>query len=389
MPTPLDYSYRVVKPFAYENTTPPVHQKSYVNSIKFKPTHTLSGAASGGSVGGVYGAAAGAAVGLASDIWQAIYAKKRAKEANEEARRAADVAAARSSQEARAARAYNSEQSQIRRMRMAGLSPGLAYGQMSPSSAVAAPQDKAEVYKSDTPKFDNESILHALQLLINQQNANTQQAQQISTSNLQDTQATLNRIEQGYKAQLGLAEISSLLANKDLTDEQKLSLIAKRMPEIQLLQSQSNLADANARSANANANVVENTGIPLANSQIAANTASAALSEQQKKSLSLTYDIDAQEWKQLSAFLDEYGYGEMMAPIVLKAVNSLANNSGQTMNTILNNLTQFSGKIGDWVMDYLGLNSEFIETDSHSYDEERGRDYRSGHESHTRTKKRK
>ena len=358
MPTPLDYSYRVVKPFAYENTTQPYHPKGYVNGTKFKGFGTMAGASVGGFAGGVYGAALGAAVGLGTDIWQALYAKKRAKEANEEARKAASEASSRSSAEARAARAYNSEQAQIRRMRMAGLSPGLAYGQMSPSTAVAAPQEKADVHKADTPKFDNESILHALQLLINQQNANTQQAQQISTSNLQDTQATLNRIEQGYKAQLGLAEISSLLANKDLTDEQKLSLIAKRMPEIQLLQSQSNLADANARSANANANVVENTGISLADSQIAANTASAALSEQQKKSLMLAYDIDLQEWKQLSAFLDEYGYGEMMAPIVLKAVNSLANNSGQTVNTILNNLTQFSGRIGDWIMDYLNLDSK-------------------------------
>lgn len=273
MPSPLEYSYRVIKPFALENSTPPVHQKSYVNGTRFKPSNTLGGAATGGSFGGVYGAAAGAAVGLVSDIWQAVYAKKRAKEANEEARRAADVASARASQEARIARAYNSEQSQIRRMRMAGLSPGLAYGQMSPSTATAAPQEKADVYKSDTPKFDNESILHALQLLINQQNANTQAAAQVSTSDLQSTQAQLNRIESQFKAQEKLAGISAVLAQKDLTDEEKLSVISKRLPEIELLTSQSNLAYSNANLANQNAAYVG----PLADSLMNLQDSEAAL----------------------------------------------------------------------------------------------------------------
>ena len=271
---PRTYSYNVVKPFAYESTTSPVGQKAHTYSTHKVGQNALGGAATG-SAFGPYGALVGAAVGLGTDLWQAHYAKKRAKEANEESRRAASEASARSSAEARAARSYNSEGAQIRRMRMAGLSPGLAYGQMSPSTAVAAPQEKADVSKADTPKFDNESILHALQLLINQQNANTQLAAQQSTSNLQDTQATINRIEAQYKAQEKLSLISSVLAQKDLTDEQKLSIIAKRMPEIELLESQVNLADANARSANANANVVERTGVPLANSQIGSNVANA------------------------------------------------------------------------------------------------------------------
>lgn len=337
-------TYNVIKPFAYQTTTPPVH-----------PTGTSGSVRTGGATPFLVGAAG--AAGLVSDIWQAVYAKRRAEEANKLSFKAAADSSARASAEARVARNWNSEQAQIRRMRMAGLSPGLAYGQMSPSTAVAASQDKADVHKADTPKFDNESFLHALQLLINQQNADTQSAGQISTADLQSTQAQLNRIESQFKAQEKLAGISAVLAQKDLTDEEKLSVIAKRLPEVELLQSQANSQDAAARSANANANVVEQTGVPLANSQIAVNTSAASLSNQQRESLKLAYDIDSQEWKQLSAFLDEYGYGEMMAPIVLKAVNSLANNSGQTMNTILNNLTQFSGKISDWIIDFLGVGS--------------------------------
>ena len=153
---PTEYSYKVVKPFAYENTTSPLGQKAHTNSTS-QITSTLDGAASG-SAFGPWGAGIGAAIGLVSDLWQARYAKKRAKEANKEARRAAAESSARLSSEARAARNYNSEQAQIRRIRMAGLSPGVAYGQMSPSTAQPASQDKADVYKSDTPKFDNEQL---------------------------------------------------------------------------------------------------------------------------------------------------------------------------------------------------------------------------------------
>ena len=228
MPTPFKYpsnqlTYGVIKPFAYENSTSPVHKKASVNGTKFNGSGTLGGAGLGAVLGGPVGAGIGAAVGLGTDLWQVIAARKNSEKANEEARDAAAEQAARNSAEVRAARAYNSEQAQIRRMRMAGLSPGLAYGQMSPSTAQAASSDKADVNKADTPKFDNESVLHALQLLINQQNANTQAAAQQSTSDLQSTQATLNRIESQFAAQQKMAEISSLLANKELTDEQKIS----------------------------------------------------------------------------------------------------------------------------------------------------------------------
>lgn len=125
MPDPVQYSYNVVKPFAYENTTSPVHQKAQVNGTRFNGHGTLSGASLGGSIGGPWGAAIGAAAGLATDLWQAHFSKKAAERANKEAKKAADVAYARNAAEARAAREWNSEQSQIRRMRMAGLSPVL------------------------------------------------------------------------------------------------------------------------------------------------------------------------------------------------------------------------------------------------------------------------
>ena len=279
MPDPLSYSYNVVKPFAYETTTQPVHQKGYTNSTRNFGSGTLSGA-SAGSAFGPYGAALGGAVGLGTDIWQAIFAKRRAAEANEESRKAAAEASARLSAEARAAREYNSEQSQIRRMRMAGLSPGLAYGQMSPSTAVAASQEKADVHKSATPKFDNESILRALELLVKQQQADTAFAAQQSTSALQGSQIDLNQIDKLYRGAEYQANILATLADAGKSDAEKLEII-------KLLSSRQNNLDANTRNLNAAANVVEKTGVDLANSQIASYTASAELAKQQKDTLKL------------------------------------------------------------------------------------------------------
>lgn len=338
----------IIKPSAYMNSTAPVHEKGHANGHRFNGSGTLGGA-SVGSAFGPYGAAFGALVGLGTDIWQAVYAKKRAKEANEQAEKAADVAAARNSAEARAARNYNSEQAQIRRMRMAGLSPGLAYGQMSPSTAQAPTIDKADVQKADTPKFDNESLLHAIQLLINQQNANTQAAAQQSAANLQDTQADLNRIEQGYKAQLGLANIASLLSSKELSDQQKLNLIAKQLPEIELLQSQANATDANARQANANANVVEQTGVDLAKSQTSANKASASKSNAESQSIQFEYGISKDEYDSVVYILKNYSGSlsdsetKLMLPFVFHMLRSVADRSGSTVQSLIEQIAALPG----------------------------------------------
>lgn len=327
----------IIKPSAYQNSTVPVHQKGYANGHRFNGSGILSGAGAG-SAFGPYGAAIGAVVGLGTDIWQSIFAKKRAKEANEESKKAADVAAARNSAEARAARNYNSEQAQIRRMRMAGLSPGLAYGQMSPSTAQAPSIDKQDVNKADTPKFDNESILHAIQLLINQQNANTQAAAQESAANLQGTQADLNRIEQGYKAQLGLANIASLLSSKELNDQQKLNLIAKQLPEIELLQANANASNANARQSNAAANVVEQTGVEAAKAQIKANKSSSNLSDIEAKKVRFEYDLDKSEWKAVQELCRDFSSGDEIAPFVLRILDDMAKNSHTTIGEILKNV---------------------------------------------------
>lgn len=341
MPDPLSYSYNVVKPFAYETTTQPVHQKGYTNSTRNFGSGTLSGA-SAGSAFGPYGAALGGAVGLGTDIWQAIFAKRRAAEANEESRKAAAEASARLSAEARAAREYNSEQSQIRRMRMAGLSPGLAYGQMSPSTAVAASQEKADVHKSDTPKFDNESILRALELLVKQQQADTAFAAQQSTSALQGSQIDLNQIDKLYRGAEYQANILATLADAGKSDAEKLEII-------KLLSSRQNNLDANTRNLNAAANVVEKTGVDLANSQIASYTASAELAKQQKDTLKLEYDINEMQWNQVKSFMKEYQMGDLLTPVVMRALSSFANNTGQTISSVISSL----GSVGSSIIDII------------------------------------
>lgn len=93
---------------------------------------------------------------------------------------------------------------------------------MSPSTAQPANADKQDVTKADTPKMDNESLLHALQILINQQNANTQALSQQSTANLQSSQTDLNLIDKVYRGAEYQANIASVLAAKDKTDAEKL-----------------------------------------------------------------------------------------------------------------------------------------------------------------------
>lgn len=363
----------IIKPSAYQNSTPPTHQKGAVNGLRNSST-----GASLGSLLGPYGSFLGAAVGLGTDIWQAVYAKKRAKEANEQSAKAAQEQAARAHAESVSSREWNSEQQQIRRMRMAGLSPGLMYGQMSPSSAQQASPEQQQIHKADTPKFDNESLLRALELLVKQQQADTAQAAQESAANLQGTQADLNRIEQGYKAQLGLANIASLLSSKELTDQQKLNLIAKQLPEIELLQSQATAATANARQANATANVVEQTGVNLANSEVARNNASANLANAQKNHAILNYNIDESQWLTVQKFMKEYNLGEELAPLVMKALSSLANNTGQSIASLIQGLGRGVSSIIDGIFDLIPMPEyeEYTETEKsgsrskHGYDEQ-------------------
>lgn len=333
----------VIKPSAYANSTTPVHHKGFTNGTG---KNTLAGA-SAGSAFGPYGAAIGGLVGLGTDIWQAVYSKRRAKEANEESRRAAAVASAQNAAEARAARAYNSEQAQIRRMRMAGLSPGLAYGQMSPSTAQPATAVEQNVHKADTPKFDNESILHALQLLINQQNAETQALAQQSTAGLQGSQTQLNLIDSIYKGRQYEADIDAVLSAKDKTDAEKLELLTLLNDKQKLMQSQSSSSDAAARAAAASAAVTEQTGVDLAKSQISSNKSSASLNAQQEKSLKMQYEIDDAQWQAVQGFMKEYGYGELLTPLVMKGLSSIAQSSGTTLNAIINGLSSGAGSIID------------------------------------------
>lgn len=369
MPDPVSYSYNVVKPFAYETSTPPVHQKAYTNSTHNFGSNTASGASLGSALG-PYGALLGSAVGLGTDIWQAIYAKRRAAEANEESRKAAAQASARSSAEARAARNWNSEQQQIRRMRMAGLSPGLAYGQMSPSTAVAAPQDKADVHKADTPKFDNESILRALELLVKQQQADTALAAQQSTSALQGSQIDLNQIDKLYRGAEYQANILATLADANKSDAEKLEII-------KLLSSRQNNLDASTRNLNAAADVTEQTGVDLAKSQTASNNASAAVNTQQAAILKLTYDLDNAQWNSIQKFMKDNGFDESLAPLIMKALTSIANNSGKTLESVLSSLASLPGSVVEHYLNkFMPEYEDYIETEKsgskskYGYDEQ-------------------
>lgn len=347
----------VIKPHAYLNSTPPVHKKGFVNGTG---KNTISGASTGFSFGGPVGAAIGGVLGLGTDIWQAVYAKKRAKEANEEAKQAAARASAQNANEARAARNYNSEQAQIRRLRMAGLSPGLAYGNMSPSTAQPASAEKADISKADTPKFDNESILRALELLVKQQQADTQLAAQQSSADLQGSQTQLNLIDALTRNESNLANIRGVLSSSSLNDAQKLEVLTLLFGKKENLDvnTRKTLADAlvtegtgidlaksiigsnkaNARNANANANVTEKTGVDLANSQIFNNNTSGLLHNQMREQMEYQYNLDKDQMSALQNYMDQHGIDESYAPIVLAALQSIAVGSGTTVNKAFDDL---------------------------------------------------
>lgn len=325
----------VIKPNAYLNSTPPVHKKGFVNGTG---KNTLSGSSIGFSFGGPYGAAIGGLIGLGTDIWQAVFAKRAAKRANEESKQAAARASAQNANESRAARNYNSEQAQIRRLRMAGLSPGLAYGNMSPSTAQPASAEKQDVSKADTPKFDNESILRALELLVKEKQAETAAAAQESTAGLQSSQTQLNLIDLLTRNESNLANIRSVLSSSSLSDANKLEVLTL------LFGKQENLA-ANTRKTLADAGVTEQTGVNLANSQIASNNASAAVNNHEANILKLTYDLDNAQWQAVQNFMKSNGFDESLAPLVMKALSSIANRSGNTLESVLSSLASIPGSL--------------------------------------------
>lgn len=338
---PLDYSYKLVKPFAYERSTSPVGVRARTNSTASEEDEKDKDNKKNVS----FGSPLAAAINFATNLWTQKKADERAAIANKQAQRAAAEQANRAHAEAVSARNWNSEQSQISRLRMAGLSPGLAYGNMSPIPAQAASTDKADVTKADTPNFDTRALLEALDVMIKQQQANTAAAAQQSTSNLQASQTDLNLIDKVYRSQQFEADIANVLASKDKSAAEKLEILSLLADRQRNIQSQTSVNESAARASNAAANVTEQTGVDLALSQIASNMSSASLNAQQEQSLKLQYSIDDAQWKAVQGFMKEYGYGELLTPLVMKGLSSIAEQSGTTLNNIINSLSSGAGSI--------------------------------------------
>lgn len=401
----IDTVYTPFKPQAYISSTPPVTNKAdYSNTAK--------GAVSGGASGGWIGAAIGAASGLITDIWSQRAADRRAREANENARRNAAEANAASAAEARAAREWNSEQAQIRRMRMAGLSPGLAYGQMSPSTAQAADIKQSVTHQADTPQMrSGDELLKAIQLLINQQNANTQAAAQQSTAGLQSSQELINRIDALTRNQSNLSDVMLRIAQSDLADAQKVEIFRLLAGKEKLQSAQEENFNANTRAANANANVVEQTGVGLAQSEIALNAAKtltegerpfeirqnietsgdlAAYYRRQSSLLAQEFGIKQSKVDAIASYLDDNGYSRDYLGFALNFCEDMSQHVGSDLSS------QSISTIFSWLNSsawskFLELNSEFIElhTDRDSYSNEWDSNSSNGARSHTSTTSRK
>lgn len=142
------------------------HQPQHVNLLRGqsgpvieKPSsyqfgkQTVSGAAAGAVSAGWIGSAIGAGVGLVGDVVGYFANKKQQERANKFNKEQAEASFAREQMAQREVAQWNSEMAQVERLKKAGLSPALAYGQMSPSTMQAASSDAASAAAMPNQSF--------------------------------------------------------------------------------------------------------------------------------------------------------------------------------------------------------------------------------------------
>lgn len=328
-----------------------------------------SGAGIGAGVGGWQGALVGGGIGLISDVINMFRDRKAEDRANKNARDAAAAANAEARANEENARKYNSESSQIQRFQKAGLSPGLMYGQMSPSSGSASPVEAAQTYMQNPSNMRGSAGLDAVNTYIAAQLAESS----ITSSNFDnalkdaqaknlDSQTTSNDISNRTLAQrnaldLGqiAANIQQLLSQSNLNEQQR-----KNLEET--LDSVIKLNEANANAANANADYTSgaltdktNQDVNVGKSQVNLNNAQARytsgaltnktnqdtatslsqqhLNEQNEASIKQQYDITQTKVDRVKRWLKDHGFSEDDLGLVFEFADGVAKQSGRDLST--------------------------------------------------------
>lgn len=181
----------------------------------------------GSFVGAVQGGLPGFIFGLASDVTSYFLNKKSSERANKFASEEAEKAFAREYAASLEAREYNSEMNQVERMKKAGLSPALAYGQLS-SSAMQPPSSSAASASQQAPaSFDGavEGATQGMRIGIDAQKAESLidlQSQQSAKTSVERVQVEIDNLTRN---KTNIANYEALLASRDLDDATRRRII--------------------------------------------------------------------------------------------------------------------------------------------------------------------
>lgn len=314
---------------------------------------TVTGASAGAASGGWIGAAIGAGVGLAGDVVGYFTNKKQQERANEFNKQQAADAFAREQMAQREAAHWNSEQAQVERLKKAGLSPALAYGQMSPSTMQAANSSAASA--APMPNQDFSGAASGAEAGANAAISAQQAESLIELQSAQGAKTELERIQleidnitrhrqniAGIEQQLAAANLDKATKSRLelLMQEEKNQLLASidnlkassanfgaQAKFISGAQTSQALADANLKAAQT---TTEKERPALVKAQVETEWSSSNLnvhlareSEERKNQVYLANKEYSSHWDAIEGLLEDYGINKAYTPIAVKFLSAL------------------------------------------------------------------
>lgn len=216
---------------------------------------TATGLAAGAATGNPWLAVLGAGIGLAGDVisWRQSY--KVHKEDRDFNAQQASAAFAREQMAQREAANWNSEMAQVERLKKAGLSPALAYGQMGPSTMGAASGSPAQAGSSPQADF-NADGLGVYNAAVAAEQASSLMNLQASEAAQTDAERVATEINNITRHRQNLAQLEQMLqsAGLDKATKEKIQFMMETERQ-QLLASIDNLG-ASTKNLNAQADFV-------------------------------------------------------------------------------------------------------------------------------------
>lgn len=327
---------------------------------------TATGLAAGSATGNPWLAVLGAGIGLAGDVisWRQSY--KVHKEDRDFNAQQASAAFAREQMAQREAANWNSEMAQVERLKKAGLSPALAYGQMGPSTMGAASGTPAQA--GSTPQADfNADGLGVYNAAVAAEQASSLMNLQASEAAQTDAERVATEINNITRHRQNLAQLEQMLqaAGLDKATKEKIKFMMETERQ-QLLASIDNLG-ASTKNLNAQADFVSgvqtdltkaNVGLvnervktersiqdlnssykafydgPLTSKTLQEVKTNYELSRvylNQANKLALEYGLNQRKVDLIAEFLDKRGYDINYLPYALEMLNQASLQSGKSI----------------------------------------------------------